>query len=150
MMDTDRLAELIDAKREVLTRLRQFARRQVEVVAEEDLTRLFSLLAAKQTLVDELTRLETELNPFRNQQPEDRVWRSPEARDACRESVQSCEAIYRELLLLEKQGAADLSERRDHIARQLDGAHSAAKARRAYGHEAATRPAVSAFDCTSD
>ena len=41
------------------------------------MTDLLKLLAAKQTVLDQLQQVERQLDPFRDEDPEARVWRSP-------------------------------------------------------------------------
>jgi len=149
-METDRLAELIEAKREVLAELRSLARRQLDVIAEADMTRLFSLLAAKQTLVENLNGLEQSLNPFRQQDPEARVWRTPQLREQCRETSLTCESLLKDVLLLEKQGETQMLKRREEIAHQLDGAHAAASAAQAYGAASSGGGSAARFDLSSE
>jgi hypothetical protein len=131
-LPTDLLAELIDAKRDVLEQLRQLARRQSDLIAGGDLAALMTILAAKETLLRRLLNLEKQLDPFRPEDPESRRWRSPELRRRCRQSAERCEALLAELMLLEKQGETELQRRRDETAARLDGAHAAMEARRAY------------------
>lgn len=131
-MNTDLLAELIDKKHHVLEQLRQLSRRQTELIDQGDMTRLIRLLAAKQKLLGDLQSLESELHPFRDEDPESRQWRTPDARARCRQTAERCEALLGEIMLIEKQSESELTQRRDTVAAQLQGAHAASHATRAY------------------
>jgi hypothetical protein len=145
---TERLAELISARHEVLAQLRELARRQLELVGVEDMQRLFVLLAAKHTLVERLNQLDRRLEPFRGQDPHTRQWPSPEARDRARQTAQSCELLLEEIVALEKQGIAELTQRRDEAAARLAGMHSAGRAHIAYSAAASSQGRR--LDLTSD
>lgn len=137
--DTARLAELIAARLEVLVQLRELARRQLEVIGEADMPRLFVLLSSKQTLLERMQRLDGELDPFRRQDPERRVWSSSAARQKARAESDRCESLLQEIMLIEKQGETELIRRRDEAATQLEGMHTAARARTAYAGGGSSR-----------
>jgi hypothetical protein len=130
--DTDILSELIGAKRECLLRLRDLGRRQQAMIDDGDMTALLDLLAAKQKPITQIQRLERALDPYRRQDPEQRVWRSPESRARCAETLAQCETLLAEVLNQEKYCEQALLRRRDEAARQLQGAHLAGQARQAY------------------
>lgn len=135
-METDVLTELICRKRHVLSELRDLSRRQVAVVAEGDTASLLGLLATKQTLLDELRATDRKLDPFRDQDPEGRRWRSPVDRRRCQEASEACTSLLREILLLDEHSETGLRQRRDQAAERLQGAHSADEARHAYSRTA--------------
>jgi len=139
-IETDTLAELIAEKRDVLEKLRQLSRQQLDQVVANDLSKLMTVLAAKDALLKELQRVESGLHPFRSQDPESRLWRTTEARRRCQQTAERCESLLAEIVLLEKQSETELKRKRDDTAARLDGAHAALEARRAYS-TAANRPA---------
>jgi len=133
--ETDRLAELLDKKLSVVRELYNLARRQSEVIGIGDLTRLMRVLAAKQTLLLELQETEQSLAPYREQDPDQRQWKSDVVRQRARQAAEDCERVLRETMLIERQCETEMITRRDQAAEQLQGAHSATEARRAYGGE---------------
>ncbi len=146
--DTDLLAELIGKKLAVLEQLRDLSRRQSDLIADGDIQRLLSLLSVKQTLLAELQKIQKRLEPFRQQDPEARVWRSPADRQRCRQVVERCEALLGEIMLIERQSEAEMARRRDDAAARLQCTHSSAEATRAYmGTSLSSR---STFDLSSD
>ena len=131
-MDTDQLANLIDQKCEVLTLLRQLADRQTEIIATANMTRLLTLLATKQGLLEQMQSIESQIDPFRAQDPDARPWRSPQQRQKTRATAERCESLLKELMSLEKQCEGDLIVRRDKIADRLQGMHYGGQATSAY------------------
>lgn len=131
-MDTDRLKQLVGRKRQVLEMLVQLARRQSEFISASDMTTLLKLLAAKQGLLQQLQQVERQLDPFRQQDPEQRAWRSAVERQECLEATQACEVMLAELMQIEQRDENEMVRRRDVVASQLNGVHSAQEARSAY------------------
>ena len=135
-METDLLAELIRKKQDILVQLRDLSRRQVALVGAGETVSLLGLLATKQTLIEELTQTDRQLDPFRSQDPEKRRWRTPDGRRICQEAAQSCTSLLAEIMLLEQHSETDMLRRRDMAASRLQGAHSADQARHAYARPA--------------
>ncbi len=145
-METEILAGLINKKYEVLSLLRQLARAQVNVVRDGDVTRLMKLLATKQDLLNQLQSVERDIDPFRNQDPESRQWRSPQRRQQVRDMTTRCESLLNEIMLVEKQCESELVVRRDAAATRLQGIHSVTQATDAY---LSNGPALSQLDLSS-
>jgi hypothetical protein len=131
-LETDILADLIRAKRECLLHVRDMGRKQLELIDKGDMTALLDLLSVKQRSILQLQRIEKTLDPFRNQNPEQRTWSSPEARAACAEQIEQCDVLLAEVIKNEKYCETALIRRRDETANQLQGAHLAGCARDAY------------------
>ena len=131
-METELLAQLIANKHDVLDQLRQLARRQAQLISDGDMVKLLAILASKQMLLGELQKVERSLDPYREQDPESRRWRSQEDRLRTRQLVERCKALLDEIMLLEKQGETELLQRRDAAAERLQGIHHASEARSAY------------------
>ena len=131
-LDTDRLTELIDQKCQALVQLLELSRRQAGCIAEGDLTSLLTLLSAKQKLLNQVQEMERMLDPFRGQDPEKRVWRSPEMRRQVAETVKHCEVLVAEVMVLEKQGEAAMVLRRDRAANHLQVVAQASHVRSSY------------------
>ena len=138
-IETDRLAELIDQKLKVLAQIRQLADRQTLLVSGGNMSALLGLLAVKQKLLGSLQSLERQLDGFRQQDPEKRVWRSEEARKRTRRAAEQCQTLLDEIMRIERRCESDLVERRDAAADSLQGAHTATQAQRAYTGSGATR-----------
>jgi hypothetical protein len=129
---TERLFELIGRKHQVLTQLRDIGRRQMELVDGGDIAALLALLGAKQQLIAGLQTLEQELALYYAEDPDRRVWPSPQHRAACARQAAECNALLEEIVSLEKVGAERMTERRNDVAEQLQQAHAATQVRSAY------------------
>lgn len=131
-MQTSALATLIDSRLAVLVQLLALARRQVAVIAENDLTTLLTLLAGKQQLVNELQGLDRQLAPYQEQSPHARQWSSLAERTRCQQQAARCEAVLREILAIEKQAEEQMTLQRDAVAQRLATFDRSAQAARAY------------------
>lgn len=135
---TDRLASLIAARRQVLAVLAELARRQLQLVAENQIGSLLSLLATKQAVIRQLETLHRELAPFHADDPEARLWRSPQARAECQRQAEECQALLAQVLELERQAEAALATQQATTAQALGRLTSLADAQAAYA--AASQP----------
>jgi hypothetical protein len=131
-LDTDILADLIDRKHGLLLQLRELGRRQLELIEANDLTQLLKLLASKQKLLTALQALERQLDPFRSQDPETRVWRAADDRDRCAQAASECEVVRAEIVQAERMSESRLTFRRDEAASRIQGVHQASQIRHAY------------------
>jgi hypothetical protein len=130
--DTEILADLIGRKHHLLSQVRQLGRKQLELIEVNDLTQLLKLLASKQKILTELQSIERQLDPFRAQDPETRIWRSAGDRDRCARIAAECETLRTEIFEAERTGESRLALRRDEAALQLQGLHQASQVRHAY------------------
>jgi hypothetical protein len=83
--------------------------------------------------LNELVRIDRLLDPFREQDPEHRVWRTCEDRARSRETAERCEQLLAAITQIERRCEKDLIERRDSAAVLVHDLQSAARASRAYG-----------------
>jgi hypothetical protein len=132
MRSTETLSELIRRKHAVLLQLRDVGRRQMDLVNGGDVARLLTLLGAKQQLIAALQSLEHELAPYYTEDPDRRVWPSPEQRAECAHQAAACNALLEEIVALEKLGAEKMTIRRNEVAEQLQQAHAATQIASAY------------------
>ena len=145
---TDNLARLIAQKRQFLELLARLAHAQADLIDSADMTRLLPVLGAKQQLLAQMQQLEQGLAPFRDDDPDQRQWASAAAREACRQDAQRCEQLLAEIMVLERQGEAEMIRRRDETARRLEEMESSARVHNAYVDLPV--PAASYFDMSSD
>lgn len=138
MLATERLSELISAKRRILGQLRDVGQRQTDLAASGDIGSLLSLLGAKQQLISALQQLETALRPHYTEDPDKRHWPSPQQRAACAQQASECNALLEEILSFEKLGAEKITARRNEVAEQLQQVHAAAQVRNAYAAQRQT------------
>jgi hypothetical protein len=132
MASTTDFAALIDSRLAVLVQLLALARRQAAVIGENDLATLLSVLAGKQQLVTELQAIDRQLAPYRQQPPQSRQWSSPDERTRCQQQAARCEAVLREILVIERQAEEQITQQRDDAAQRLATFNQSAQAARAY------------------
>lgn len=147
-LETDKLAGLMRRKRDYLLSLRDMGKRQMEFVADGEMARLLDVLATKQRVLNDLQRVERALDPYRDQDPEARRWRSAAARAECAQLLDECQSLLKETVEQERQSEAALTVRRDEAAVRLHGAHAAGRARGAYTHQGPT--SISQLDLSSE
>ena len=135
-LDTDRLTDLVGKRLKCISRLRDLALRQQELIGSDQMDKLMSLLDGKQRLFDALRQVDRQLDPYRDQDPEVRPWRCAEDRQRCARAMQCCDQLLREIRHLEKQSETNLIRRRDEMAGALQGAHAASSACDAYSAHA--------------
>jgi hypothetical protein len=132
MLPTERLSELIANKHRVLTQLRDVGRRQMDLANAGEAAALLALLGAKQRLIAGLQTLEQELTLYYAEDPDHRVWPSPQHRAECARQAAECNALLEEVVAMEKLGAQEMIVRRNEVAEQLQQAHAATAVRSAY------------------
>jgi flagellar biosynthesis/type III secretory pathway chaperone len=160
---TERLAGLVDQKHACLVQLREIGMRQEELIRAGDMTQLLRVLTSKHHLISTLQRIEDELTPFREDDPDARVWRSPQSRAECAQMVAACRELLDEVVRQEKLNESLMLKRREAVADRLGQVHAAARASGAYrmhtrgriktaagtSREASAMPATSGGNATS-
>lgn len=131
-LSTDNLTQLIRQKRRVLVQLREVATRQGQLVEAGDIAALMKLLAAKQKLITALQAVERQLAPYHDDDPEARVWPSPDHRAACAAEAAECSRLLAEVMEMEKAQEGVMTGRRDALAGRLQTAHAAHAVQAAY------------------
>ena len=129
---TQQLYGLICQQREVLLELKHFAEVQHQIVQQNELGRLVSLLAAKQKAIQRLQEIDRNLAPFQDQDPESRVWSSEEQRDECRRIAKECPRLLVEVMKLEQTAEETLTAQRKTISQQIEQSTTRSQAANAY------------------
>jgi hypothetical protein len=129
---TDRLATHIAQRRQCLMQMRDLGHKQSELIATGEMDSLLRLLAAKQKLLSALQTIERNLAPYHDEDPQQRLWSSPEARAQCAQQATDCRLLLKEVMQLEKRNEQQITLRRDQVANQLQTVHTASLARGAY------------------
>jgi flagellar biosynthesis/type III secretory pathway chaperone len=131
-LTTTRLAALITAKQQVLEILVQLGHKQVALIAAGDMTSLMKLLGGKQSVMSHLQMIEQAMTPFRDEDPEARIWESPTHRAACQARADQCNTLLREAMRLEQTAESEMIKRRDSTQTTVTTLQAAADARAAY------------------
>lgn len=130
--ETDVLISLIEQKRLILSRLMELIQRQWRIIENEDYGQLLGVLASKQPLLSQLQENEKRIAPFREQDADSRVWRTPEHRLSCRENAQTCQDLLTQVMTEEKRCEQHLIAQREQTRDMLDRTAKASHAHRAY------------------
>ena len=117
--ETDRLAELVSQKCQLLQSVQELAIRQEELIARGEMTSLLEVLVVKQRMLEELQAVERRLEPFRLQDPQSRRWRNEELRRQTAAWLQECQELLADILRREKRCEVELLRRREETAEQL-------------------------------
>lgn len=134
-LPTEKLANLVTKKHQVLNQLYEVGRQQLEIASQPDVSTLLQLLASKQELITELQRIERDLIPHRKESPEQRQWHSANDRAACAQQAHECSALLDEVLLLENQSVDRVTARRDKVAAQSQPLYTSTQVRTAYAKQ---------------
>lgn len=133
--ETDQLVQLIDRKHEVLTQLHTLSHYQLRLAGHDDhINDLMRVLSAKQTLIERLTDIDRSLDPFRQQNPDSRVWRCASDRTKCSQTANHCEVLLNELKAIEQKSTEVVSTHRDEIALLLREANTSSDSVTAYNN----------------
>lgn len=145
-LTTDKLAELIAQRHTCLVQMHKLGVKQAELVNSGEIGALLRLLSVKNQLIVALQATEQQLAPFHEQDPETRVWVNPAARERCTRQAAECQPLLAEIMEMERDNEQKMTQRRDHVASQLQAAQSASTARRAYQVHQRQSPRPVAFD----
>ena len=126
----------------MLEQLLAVGQRQSELINEGDLPTLLQLLSTKQRLILALRSTENELAPYQQEDPEARVWPSPESRAECAADAEVCNRLLPQVVALEKSHEEQMTTRRDEVSAQLQQAQSAQVASSAYQPHARHTPSI--------
>jgi flagellar biosynthesis/type III secretory pathway chaperone len=132
MLSTKTLAELVRRKHDVLVQLCEIGRRQQRIIDDGETATLLQLLAAKQSMISSLQQVEREMAPYQIEDPDARVWPTPEERARCAQQATECNQLLEQIVALEKHSADRMTTRRNEVAAQLRNVYVAGQARDAY------------------
>lgn len=132
--ETVQLAQLMYRKQNVLIQLREFGRRQIQMITEGEISSLLRLLSDKQKFLTQIQQIEIDLNPFRSQDPESRNWQSAQHRQRIIDVANRCETLLAEIMLIERQSEASLASRRDATAARLRSVTVTSQPKQNYVH----------------
>jgi len=129
---TDKLFESMQLRMELAQSLLALAKAQHSAVAQEDPNVTVSILGRKQTVLDSLVSLQATLGPSFSDEPESRVWSSPERRQECRTLADSSSKLLAQAMQLEEKTISLVEEKRNAVAAQLQSGSDSVLASSAY------------------
>ena len=132
---TERLAELCQLRLEKLQVIRELSIQQCVLAQSQDVERLLSLAGKRQHALDALESIQSELRTYSNEDPERRVWASPELREKCRVDLEKGKSILSELIVMEQRSIDILASQREAIAEQIHLHHGTQTVLNAYSSQ---------------
>jgi hypothetical protein len=123
---------LLCRKLSVLEEILSLSQTQAALVERDDVDGLMEALAAKQTHLDRLRVLQNELAPYRDEDPEARLWRTPQRRRQTQIVARRCEEVLEAIMAIEKECERQLLQRRAETAAELQSVDAAQRARDEY------------------
>jgi hypothetical protein len=131
-LTTEELFQLVESKLHLLTEMRDLTLTQTDLVAHHDMSALMTLLSRKQGLMDSLHEVQSKLQPFQAQDPESRIWSTPDRRKSCQAMVAQCDAIVQNLIVMENRSLDNMIVQREMVAAQLQQNINASTLQHAY------------------
>ncbi len=118
-LSTDSLFALIESKLHLLTEMQAMTLTQTDFVAQHDMSSLMTLLSRKQDLMGALGNVQSELERFQGQDPEQRSWASESRRKSCQKMVARCDQLLQELIVMEDRSLGSMNLQRESVTAQL-------------------------------
>lgn len=149
-LSTRRLAQLVHQKSSLVIELHKVLSKQRSMIDDGDID-LMALLAIKQKLLEALKIVDRQMDPFRQQEPDDRIWAHPAERQECREESEACEALFVQVKQMEAYCIQKMQQLQAATQDQLQSTSSARMAANAYqqGYNSAA-PQRNSLDITSE
>ena len=149
-MNGHELAQLIEQRWNLLEQLLQISQRQIEAIKGSRMTELMRILSEKQAPLNQLAELAEQLRPAAGEDPNARIWESPEQRSRCRKQQDECEKMHLELLAIEAECETSLVQSRDELQQQLSRVDSARQTISGYNARHSALDTGSQLDLSSD
>ncbi|MBX3423020.1 MAG: hypothetical protein KF752_15805 [Pirellulaceae bacterium] len=129
---TQRLWELVQQRLTIAQDLLTVTQAQSQSHSGQELSATLRLLAQKESLIDQLLRLDDQLHIYRQDDPQHRVWANPQLRQSCDQLLQQTNQRLKEVLELDGQTLQWMSQQRDALAAQLKHGQDTRLAEHAY------------------
>lgn len=129
---TDFLHQCMRQRCELLEALKTLAESQAMNVDQAQIDLTLSVLGRKQALFEELAEVQQKLQPYLQDDPQSRLWRSTEQRQQCRQLAQRGQQLLQETMHIEQQTLQEMTSRRDAVAAQLQDGQDSILAQTAY------------------
>jgi len=129
---TEFLLQCMRHRRDILLALRALTSAQRESSLASDPTVTLGILARKSSLIDELTAIHQQLQPFHHDDPEHRFWPVPGQRQLCQQLTDEGQQLLREIIDMEQATVNAIATHRDAVAAQLQNGTDSVLASNAY------------------
>lgn len=129
---TELLLQCMRHRRDTLLALHGLTTAQCALPLASDPSVTLGILARKSSLIDELTAIHEQLQPFHHDDPEQRLWPVPEQRQLCQQIADEGQQLLREIIAMEQATVEAVSMQRDAVAAQLQNGTDSVLASNAY------------------
>ena len=127
-MKSEQLVDLVSQRKVVLEMLVEISQRQLDAVHHGRMNELMGLLAEKQTPLARLRDLSQTLAIATPDDPEARVWGSPNDRAECQREHEQCEQMLRSLMEIEARCEQTLASSKEKLRQELQQTQTAQQA----------------------
>jgi hypothetical protein len=131
-LSTKKLMALIEAKLHLLSEMYEMSISQSDLIAQQDMTPLVTLLSRKQIVMESLQSVQLQLAPFQSQNPDSRDWPDPAQRINCRNMIERCDKLLEQLVVMENRSLDNMVVQRELVTAQLQQNTDAATLHHAY------------------
>ncbi|TWU41937.1 flagellar export chaperone FlgN [Novipirellula artificiosorum] len=131
-MDGKQLASLVDERHKILCDLVQLSQSQLEAIDAGRMNELMHLLSAKQPPLAKLASVSQQLHIAIGDDPEMRMWSSPQRRSECRKKNEQCEQMLAELMEMESSCETKLVTSRAEIEQRIQRSDGVKRANQSY------------------
>lgn len=132
------LVGLLDQQHEIYLQLRELAQRQSRLVADGDAESLLTLLNQRQALIDQLLKINEQIEPFKKQWSA--FWAELDAsqRQRIRERMDAVQSLLDGIMEQDERDRQALAAQRSQVGQRLSDVSRGTAVNRAYGRAAPT------------
>ena len=132
MTDSEHLFHLVGQKLQLLEQLHACSGNQMQYIETDRMEAILEILAVRQRLLIEIEGIDRQIANYHVDDPEERVWPTPEMREQCREKISHCDRLVRETLEYDRIATERLTEKQSAAKQQLQQFTDTAHAQGAY------------------
>jgi hypothetical protein len=129
---TEVLLQCLQTRLELIKSLRTLSDSQSQAALHADVGVTLGILSRKQSLLADLSALQERMQPYYADDPETRVWSSPERRAYGQRISDEGSQLLQQAMQLEQAALDSMSNQRDAVAAQLQNGKDSILARTAY------------------
>lgn len=141
-----KVIQLLDQQHLLYQQLNELARKQTDMVAGGDSEMLLRILAGRQRLIDRITQIDRELEPYRAEWARISESMAPAERQKAQELVADVQKLLGEILDRDKRDTEMLSGQKQQVSSQIQSASVGRRMNKAYGHATSGGGQSSIFD----
>lgn len=127
------LIDLLEQQRSAYAQLQSFSEQQSRLIEESEAEKLLGLLSQRQGVIDRLSQINRQLDPYRQQWPE--LWAGLDApmRRRVQGLIDEVQVMLDQIVARDDEDRASLLAQRKRMAEQLHQLHRGSAVNRAYG-----------------